>query len=245
MLLFGLAKDFVKDILNRTLVIYIFRRELSKMTAIEDYVTFAYNFHHKIIVLPEEMRWLFSIVPFQVKAEITQLLKIVALLKPKTLMEIGTANGGTLFLFSRVAGPDALILSLDLPAGRFGGGYSVWKFPLYRSFATAEQRISLIRANSHNPKTLEKIEGILGRQKLDFLFIDGDHTYEGVMRDFEMYSSLVRKGGIIAFHDIVPGPPKNVGAVPQFWHQICGNYKFLEIVRDWNQGGFGIGVIHV
>lgn len=245
MLLFGLAKDLVKDVLNRTLVIYTFRRELSKMTTIEDYVTFAYTFHDKIIVLPAEMRWLFSIVPSQVKEEITQLLKIIALLKPKTLMEIGTANGGTLFLFSRIAAPDALILSVDLPAGRFGGGYPVWRFPLYRSFATTDQRISLVRANSHDPKTLEMVKEILGGQKLDFLFIDGDHTYEGVKRDFEMYCSLIRNGGIIAFHDIVPGPPENVGGVPQFWHEICGNYKYLEIVRDWNQGDCGIGVIHV
>jgi len=47
----------------------------------------------------------------------------------------------------------------------------------------------------------------------DFLFIDGDHTYEGVEGDFEMYSPLVRRGGIIAFHDIVPGPPENVGCL--------------------------------
>jgi predicted O-methyltransferase YrrM len=40
--------------------------------------------------------------------------------------------------------------------------------------------------------------------KVDFLFIDADHSYEGVKKDFEMYSPLVRKGGIIAFHDIIP-----------------------------------------
>jgi predicted O-methyltransferase YrrM len=37
----------------------------------------------------------------------------------------------------------------------------------------------------------------------DFLFIDGDHTYQGVKQDFQMYSPLVKKGGIVAFHDIV------------------------------------------
>jgi hypothetical protein len=62
-----------------------------------------------------------------------------------------------------------------------------------------------------------------------------------------MYSPLVRKGGIIALHDIVPGPPKNVGGVPQFWEEIKsqGEYKWLEIVKDWNRGGYGIGVIYV
>jgi len=50
----------------------------------------------------------------------------------------------------------------------------------------------------------------LNGEPLDFLFIDGDHTYEGVKRDFEMYSPLVRNGGIIAFHDIVKHPPETV-----------------------------------
>jgi hypothetical protein len=55
----------------------------------------------------------------------------------------------------------------------------------------------------------------------------------------------VREGGIIAFHDIVPGPPENVGGVPEFWNQIKAKYEHLEIVRDWSQGGFGIGVLFV
>jgi len=92
---------------------------------------------------------------------------------------------------------------------------------------------------------LEIIKKILGDSKLDLLFIDGDHTYEGVKRDFEMYSPLVRKGGIITFHDIVPGPPENVGGVPTFWNEIKQNFTYKEIVKDWRQGGYGIGVIYV
>lgn len=34
-----------------------------------------------------------------------------------------------------------------------------------------------------------------------------------------MYSPLVRKGGTIAFHDIVPGPPGAIGGVPTFWRK--------------------------
>ena len=43
--------------------------------------------------------------------------------KPRFLLEIGTARGGTLFLFTRVSSSDALIISVDLPGGLFGGGY--------------------------------------------------------------------------------------------------------------------------
>lgn len=38
----------------------------------------------------------------------------------------------------------------------------------------------------------------------DFIFIDGDHTYEAVRRDFEDWFSLLSSNGIIAFHDSAP-----------------------------------------
>ena len=38
--------------------------------------------------------------------------------------------------------------------------------------------------------------------KLDFIFIDGDHSYEGVKKDFELYSSIMSENGIITIHDI-------------------------------------------
>lgn len=37
--------------------------------------------------------------------------------------------------------------------------------------------------------------------KIDFLFIDGDHSYEGVKTDFELYSKLLVDNGIIVIHD--------------------------------------------
>ena len=80
---------------------------------------------------------------------------------------------------------------------------------------------------------------------MEFLFIDGDHSYEGVKDDFSKYAKFVKPGGIVAFHDIVPGPPENVGGVPKFWGEIRQNFRHVEIVEDWNQGGCGIGVIYV
>jgi len=38
-------------------------------------------------------------------------------------------------------------------------------------------------------------------QKINFLFIDGDHWYGGVKIDCEKYIPLVKKGGFILFHD--------------------------------------------
>ena len=40
--------------------------------------------------------------------------------------------------------------------------------------------------------------------KIDFLFIDGDHSYEGVKSDFELYSKILTPGGLIVIHDTHP-----------------------------------------
>jgi predicted O-methyltransferase YrrM len=184
------------------------------------------------------------ISPMQVKEEIESLLKLIQKKKPKYILEIGTARGSTLFLLSRIAAPDAKIISLDLPKGRFGGGYSVFRIPLYKSFAIKNQKISLLRENSHNFESFEKVKKIIGNNSLDFLFIDGDHTYRGVKRDFEMYSKLVKKAGIIALHDIVNHPLTiyHMG-VDRFWAELKEKYSCKEIIKDKNQGWAGIGVI--
>jgi len=36
---------------------------------------------------------------------------------------------------------------------------------------------------------------------IDLLFIDGDHSYEACLADWRAYGPLVRKGGVVAFHD--------------------------------------------
>ena len=216
----------------------ILRRETSKCNSIGYYVDLAFD----IFNVSPLKSW--SIKPTQLKGEITELLRFLAKHKPKFILEIGTAGGGTLFLFARFSSPDATIISIDLPGGQFGGGYPEWRKILYKSLAVHKQKIHLVREDSHAPATFNIVKKILEGHQLDFLFIDGDHTYNGVKRDFEMYSRLVRKGGVIAFHDIVPGPPENVGGVPGFWNKIKRNFNYVEFVKK-RQGGYGIGVIYV
>jgi len=179
--------------------------------------------------------------PIQIRFELVQLLEIVQRQKPKALMEIGTMLGGTLLLFCRVADPDALILSIDLPPARFG--YPDWRVPLYRAFAKQNQKIHLIRADSHAEETPERARGILGGRELDFLFIDGDHAYQGVKRDFEMYAPLVKRGGTVAFHDIAAHPPSAGCEVRRLWEEIKTSYPHREIFQDPNQQWAGIGLL--
>lgn len=181
--------------------------------------------------------------PLQRPTEIRALLDILSKRKPAVIVEIGTASGGNLFLFTRVAAEDALIVSIDLPAGRFGGGYPRWRIPLYRSFARPQQTVRLIRGDSHAPETVAQHNAVLKGRKIDFLFVDGDHTYQGVSRDFELYHPFVRPGGIIALHDIVEHSAETQCHVNAFWQQLKPRFNHMEIVEDWKAGFAGIGVV--
>ena len=103
----------------------------------------------------------------------------------------------------------------------------------------------MLRADSHSPKTFKLVKTVLADKKVDFLFIDGDHTYEGVKRDFNMYSSLVKEGGIIAFHDIVEHDPRSSCKVNKFWNELKNDHEYLEIIKDRKQKWAGIGVIYL
>jgi len=161
------------------------------------------------------------------------------------VLEIGTNNGGTLFLFCRAADPAATVISVDLPGGLFGGGYSVLRVPYFRAFGSPRQRVVLLRMDSHAPRTADRVRRALGGRPLDFLFIDGDHTYGGVRQDFETYGPMVRPGGLVAFHDILPTATGVGGEVPKFWTEVKGQYESEELVEDPGQGMMGIGLIRV
>ena len=175
---------------------------------------------------------------------------LVALLRKRKLsvvVEIGTLHGGTLWAWCRLAEPNALIVSIDLPGGEFGGGYEANAAAKLHSYAHASQELVLIRDDSHAPRTLEELEDLLAGRRVDFLFIDGDHTYEGVKRDFEMYSQLVATGGIVALHDIVHHPGDPDCEVDVFWRELSTVRRSIQLVdladvRSRGQWG-GIGVV--
>ena len=182
--------------------------------------------------------------PIQNRSEILQLLNLIRREKPKHLLEIGTASGGTLFLFSRTVAETAKIISIDLPGGSYGGGYSKLKLPLYMSFRLPKQKLFLIRADSHSTATLIQLKSILNGKNLDFLFIDGDHSYNGVKRDFKMYSPLVKKNGIVAFHDIRHNF-RRYYEVYKFWEEIKQKFDYEEIIVNQGKSGYGIGILRL
>ena len=182
--------------------------------------------------------------PGQIRWEIKTMLRLLNQARPKYILEIGTGNGGTLFLFSRVPSASTII-SIGLHKAQFGGDYSPWKKQLYESFALSNQRIIPLRVNSHDPATVQLVKTLLGNTLVDFLFLDGDHTYDGVKADFELYSPLVKEGGIIAFHDIMTHPTKTNCEVDKLWKELRENYRHAEIISRPGQDWAGIGIIYL
>lgn len=217
----------VVSLVNRLALVKLKADEL-KCREPEDYVDLAFSW--KFPRIP-------SLKPLQIRSEILELLSHLKVLQPKHILEIGTEKGGTLYLFTKVAPPDAKILSVSLYAPD-----TKRRLPLYRSFASKSQTVEVILGDSHDPRTLREVSAVMNG-RVNFLFIDGDHTYRGVREDFEMYSPLVTSGGIIAFHDIASKPSSPDYGVTEFWSEVKSTFKHHEIIEDQEQNGAGIGML--
>lgn len=181
------------------------------------------------------------IAPLQIRSELSSLAAEISDTHPVNAMEIGSYLGGTLFLLCRLAHSGARIISVDMYRGNLGGARKL----IYQSFVSKSQRLHVIHGNSHGANTRAKVVQKLGAAKLDFLFIDGDHSYEGVKLDFEMYSPLVRPGGVIAFHDIVAHPPEAQCHVKEFWDEVKQRYRHKEVIDSPHQQWAGIGFLYL
>jgi predicted O-methyltransferase YrrM len=199
----------------------------------------------------------------QVRSEITALTDFLVERKgdkPWNILEIGTKFGGTFFIWNKI-NPTGMNISIDLADGIHGGtpAEEMDKRDLW--FNERFDNCHFIRGDSHDFETERKLAKIIQTQEikpnLDFLFIDGDHTYEGVRKDFEMYSPFVKKGGIVVFHDIIDTQrhrDRNV-YVSKLWEEfisirtrldVCiiddNHYQFLEFI-DGNEDFGGIGLL--
>lgn len=179
----------------------------------------------------------------QKPTELTLLLEFLREKELNTVVEIGTANGGVFYTLCQLATDNAHLVSIDLPGGEFGGGYTPDAIKRYRKFRKKQQELHFILNDSHLEKTKQMLVDTLKGAKLDLLFIDGDHTYEGVKQDWKMYSPLVRKGGIIVFHDIMTHLAAPRCEVDKFWKQVRRGKTYLEYIDNNDPSWGGIGVI--
>jgi len=181
----------------------------------------------------------FRIKTLQIRSEISALAHAVESIKPKIILEIGTARGGTLLIWSSLASKK--VISCDMQDMSIQGELLQTLTP-----PSSACEIKLLSGNSHESSFLQRVESELNSEQVDMLFIDGDHTEKGVEADYRDYHHLVRPGGIIAFHDIVENQPLEINQVYYFWERLKKEgVKTEEFVNNQDQCGFGIGIVHV
>ena len=137
----------------------------------------------------EDLHWLFfstflnrGIIKMDLD-EAAYLFKTIRGGLPMHLLEIGTYKGGSTMLISAAKPKEAEFVSLDLEDRCH---------PKVRELLDKNTR--LLREDSRK---------FIPQNKLDFIFIDGEHSFEGIQADFEHYFSHLNKGADILLHDAV------------------------------------------
>lgn len=138
---------------------------------------------------------------------VLRLLSAQAVAVPEAVhVEIGTLFGGsavvTLAALERARERTHRLVCIDLFDGFYGKpadpGTGLVPTPdlvrrnvMSQGYSTA--RLEIIKGSSHDEHTLKQ----LGDRPIASLFIDGDHSYEGVKRDWELYAPRVVAGGYV------------------------------------------------
>lgn len=159
-------------------------------------------------------------------AELLTVLYEVDQIKPKVIVEIGIHQGYSMEVWKK-AWPEAEVIGIDND--------------LHSLDFEATTNCQIIDADSHLPDTLADLKNRLNGRQIDFLFIDGDHIYDGVKQDFENYSALLRKGGIVALHDANLKDNEAV-EVHKLWAELAEVTKSVLIVGEL---GTGTGILYL
>lgn len=125
----------------------------------------------------------------QVKDELREFLELLMSKDVKKILQIGLGHyGSTQFCLSLLCDT---VVTVEYDQKNI------------RAYADREilynQNIEhFVLGDSTSEETLKEVRKF---GKFDAVFIDGNHSYEFVKKDYENYSKMVREGGIIAFHD--------------------------------------------
>src|SRR3989338_396551 len=139
-----------------------------------------------------------------------ELLVINTLIKrknPVTLFEVGTFDGRTALNMAANTSPDAKIYTLDLPSEKI---VEARQNPLGDAKFVGKALIGYKFKNSSYGKKITQLEGDSAtfnfkpyEKSMDFIFVDGAHSYSYVSSDTTHSLDMLREGGVVIWHDYV------------------------------------------
>lgn len=166
---------------------------------------------------------------------------------PVNILEIGTKYGGTFNIWASLnTHPLSRNISVDMSDGGIHGGISEEAMDARDArFREHFQNVHFVRGDSHNPATFDRVQELLDGGRVHFLFIDGDHSKDGVIMDFNMYAKLLADTSVVMFHDIVDSERhrKRGVYVGDAWREIMGRYPDQlkhEIIAGEDWAGIGL-----
>jgi predicted O-methyltransferase YrrM len=154
-------------------------------------------------MIPQSLNWLFqgetrknrNVIRCD-RDEAEYIYDLVKNLDNPYAVEIGRMLGGSAIL---MASAGAHVVSLDLHVSKTVEGEKGALADIALDKKLQElglrNKVEILVADSHTYNTTLLVE------KVDVLFIDGDHSYEGVKKDYENWVQTVKPGGHILFHD--------------------------------------------
>ncbi len=125
--------------------------------------------------------------------EAALLFKLVRTFEAPRVMEIGRLLGGSTILLAAAVGPGGKVTSVDIaPKNDDALSRALEKLEM-----NGRAELVVSDANLLEPPA----------DGFDVVFIDGDHSYEGVRKDYEHWRGALRPGGYLVFHDAWPNRP--------------------------------------
>lgn len=156
--------------------------------------------------------------------ELAQLLDLLlAEVKPKLVLEIGSWHGGSLFAWG-TTGADVI-------------GYTM---PETRDYLESGHKwgATVLYGNSRDEEAHGRITAALAGRPVDFAFIDGDHSYDGCASDLDLCKRLGAR--VIGIHDACsPGDP----GVRRVWEQASTAARRAVLFRRNGDKPVGTGVL--
>lgn len=180
--------------------------------------------------------------PSQDEFELAGFIDLLVQRGVRRYLEIGARHGDTFHEVMRHLPPGSTGVAVDLPGGLWGTVKS--QRTLQRVAADLQGRGYLASYLFGDSQTDATRRLVVGRGPYDAILIDGDHTLEGVTRDWALYGSLAP---LVAFHDITGtgmaekrhGRPVEV---PVLWAQLRDRHTVREFVSPGSKMGIGVVV---